>query len=405
MLCERGIRTFESYTRNTLDISAIPVVQKLSHLPVIVDPSHGTGRRDKVAPMARAAVAAGADGLLIEVHCDPDQRAVRRRAVALSHAVRAAHGRAADHRAGHRPQHLRGAGRPARLEPLAAMNPPCATVGVAGLGVIGASIALRVRATWPDVRVIGLDRRRVIQEALRAGVIHDYRTALADFADCDLVILATPVPAILELLDEAAAGVGPRAVITDVGSTKRVITAAATRLGLTRFVGGHPMAGSEHAGLGHASATLFDGRPWLIVAADSDRGDSVSLVERFARGLGAEPRRIDAAAHDRIMAYVSHVPQLVASALMTTAGQRCGQAALAACGPAFAEMTRVAASPFESWRGTLATNADFVIEALEAFVGRLPSAQALGEGGEMAALFAEAQRWRAALAETLRGQA
>jgi 3-deoxy-7-phosphoheptulonate synthase len=73
MLCERGIRTFESYTRNTLDISAIPVVQKLSHLPVIVDPSHGTGRRDKVAAMARAAVAAGADGLIIEVHRDPDR--------------------------------------------------------------------------------------------------------------------------------------------------------------------------------------------------------------------------------------------------------------------------------------------------------------------------------------------
>ena len=72
ILCERGIRTFESYTRNTLDISAIPVVQQLSHLPVVVDPSHGTGRRDKVASMARAAVAAGADGLLIEVHCDPD---------------------------------------------------------------------------------------------------------------------------------------------------------------------------------------------------------------------------------------------------------------------------------------------------------------------------------------------
>jgi len=72
MLCERGIRTFESATRNTLDISAIPVVRKLSHLPILVDPSHGTGKRDKVAPMARAAVAAGADGLLIEVHHDPD---------------------------------------------------------------------------------------------------------------------------------------------------------------------------------------------------------------------------------------------------------------------------------------------------------------------------------------------
>ncbi|MEZ5288503.1 MAG: 3-deoxy-7-phosphoheptulonate synthase [Vicinamibacterales bacterium] len=72
ILCERGIRTFETATRNTLDISAIPIVKQLSHLPVFVDPSHGTGRRDKVAPMARAAVAAGADGLLIEVHCDPD---------------------------------------------------------------------------------------------------------------------------------------------------------------------------------------------------------------------------------------------------------------------------------------------------------------------------------------------
>jgi 3-deoxy-7-phosphoheptulonate synthase len=72
ILCERGIRTFESATRNTLDISAIPVIKQLSHLPIFVDPSHGTGRRDKVSPMARAAVAAGADGLIIEVHCDPD---------------------------------------------------------------------------------------------------------------------------------------------------------------------------------------------------------------------------------------------------------------------------------------------------------------------------------------------
>jgi 3-deoxy-7-phosphoheptulonate synthase len=73
ILCERGIRTFENYTRNTLDISAIPVVKKRSHLPIVVDPSHGTGRRHKVIPMARAAVAAGADGLLIEVHNDPEK--------------------------------------------------------------------------------------------------------------------------------------------------------------------------------------------------------------------------------------------------------------------------------------------------------------------------------------------
>jgi len=73
ILCERGIRTFETYTRNTMDIAAIPVVKKLSHLPIIGDPSHGTGRRDMVLPMARAAVAAGADGLIVEVHPDPDR--------------------------------------------------------------------------------------------------------------------------------------------------------------------------------------------------------------------------------------------------------------------------------------------------------------------------------------------
>src|SRR5204863_9444426 len=73
ILCERGIRTFESYTRNTLDISAIPVIKKLSHLPIITDPSHATGKRDKVAPMARASVAAGADGIIVEVHCNPDK--------------------------------------------------------------------------------------------------------------------------------------------------------------------------------------------------------------------------------------------------------------------------------------------------------------------------------------------
>src|SRR3989441_4653501 len=73
ILCERGIRTFENYTRNTMDISAIPIIKKLSHLPIIADPSHGTGLRDKVIPMARAAVAAGADGIMVEVHPSPDK--------------------------------------------------------------------------------------------------------------------------------------------------------------------------------------------------------------------------------------------------------------------------------------------------------------------------------------------
>ena len=157
------------------------------------------------------------------------------------------------------------------------------------------------------------------------------------------------------------------------------------------------MAGAEHAGIAHARADLFEGRSWLVVEGRPERSEACALVERFVRGLGAEPRRVDAVAHDRTMAYVSHVPQLVASALMASAGQRCGREGLGASGPAFTEMTRVASSSFETWRGTLATNADFVVEALEAFVARLPAASALREGSEISTLFAEAQRWRAEL--------
>ncbi len=116
ILCERGIRTFESYTRNTLDISAIPVVKKRSHLPIIADPSHGTGRRDKVAPMARAAVAAGADGLHHRSPLRSRSRAERRGAVAVPAAVRSADGRTAYHCSGHRPDHLPRARGQERLE-------------------------------------------------------------------------------------------------------------------------------------------------------------------------------------------------------------------------------------------------------------------------------------------------
>jgi 3-deoxy-7-phosphoheptulonate synthase len=102
ILCERGIRTFETYTRNTLDLAAIPVIKKRSHLPIVVDPSHGTGRRDKVIPMARAAVAAGADGPSSRCAQQPGEGALRRPQI-LPRAVRHADGRARDHRAGARP--------------------------------------------------------------------------------------------------------------------------------------------------------------------------------------------------------------------------------------------------------------------------------------------------------------
>ena len=110
ILCERGIRTFETYTRNTMDISAIPVVKKLSHLPIVADPSHGTGRRDKVAPMARAAVAAGADGLLVEVHPDPDHALSDGAQSLRPEQFQELDGAVAHHRSRRWPAHCGGAG-------------------------------------------------------------------------------------------------------------------------------------------------------------------------------------------------------------------------------------------------------------------------------------------------------
>ncbi len=144
ILCERGIRTFETYTRNTMDISAIPVVKKLSHLPMVADPSHGTGRRDMVAPMARAAVAAGADGLLMEVHPDPDRALERRRAVAASGAVRRADEAVAHDRAGGRPDDLGWTD--ALME----------TVAIVGVGLIGGSFGLALRKAGFDGAILGV---------------------------------------------------------------------------------------------------------------------------------------------------------------------------------------------------------------------------------------------------------
>ena len=268
MLCERGIRTFESYTRNTLDISAIPVVQKLSHLPVVVDPSHGTGRRDKVAPMARAAVAAGADGLIIEVHCDPDHARVRRRAVDVPGAVRAADGRAAHHRAGDRPQHLRRAGRAARAGAASASWPRrrrpirrFARVGIVGLGLIGGSIALALRRALAARR----DRRRRStgdsrHGRARAASIDERATHVGDLADVDSSCSPRPSRPSSRLLAERRRAPDCAAVVTDVGSTKRACRGrgrAARRDSLRR----RPSDGrrASAAASTHARADLFDG--------------------------------------------------------------------------------------------------------------------------------------------------
>ncbi len=211
-------------------------------------------------------------------------------------------------------------------------------------------------------------------------------------ADMDLIVLATPVPEIVRAIGGLGLG-GAAPLVTDVGSTKRRVMAAAKDVSFT-FVGGHPVAGSAHAGLEHARAELFEGQPWLLVPGENAPEPAVRRLEDFVRGLGAVPRRTDAMTHDRVMAYVSHLPQILANTLIRTAGSAVGTDGLSASGRGFADMTRLASSPAEMWRGILETNADFVEEAVEAFIATLRSTGATGDDAAgLAEAFAQANVW------------
>jgi prephenate dehydrogenase len=249
-------------------------------------------------------------------------------------------------------------------------DPPFSRVAIAGLGLIGGSIALAVRELWPSVTILGHDRPEIAGPAQRLSVIDRACADVAGVADADLIVLAAPVPGILELI--AAIGTsGTRAVVTDVGSTKRAIMAAAAQADGLTFIGGHPMAGAVRSGLSEARADLFRDRPWLLVEANAP-GDATDRVERFVRRLGGVPHRVDAETHDRVMAYVSHLPQLLSVALMNVTNDIVGDDGLAMAGPAFGAMTRLAASPIEMWGGILATNGDYIQEAVAHFLTRLP---------------------------------
>ena len=265
---------------------------------------------------------------------------------------------------------------------------PPARIGFVGLGLLGASIALRVAREWPAAARVGVDRPDVARAALRRGVITDTRDDVDALHDCDLVVLATPVPAIVDVLDTTAAAFDAT-VVTDVGSTKRRIADAGRRL--PHFAGGHPLAGAERGGLDRARPDLFDGHPWVI-DSDAASDTAIAAVERFAATMGARPVRMPADEHDRVMAYVSHLPQLLAVALMNTAADA-GALAAGVSGPAFAGITRLAASPGELWRGVIASNADNVAEALAALRRHLPAGEpATLAGDALVAMFERANR-------------
>lgn len=243
---------------------------------------------------------------------------------------------------------------------------------VIGLGLVGGSLALALRDRGHEI--VAVDDAAVLADP-RARAI---ATSLIDRTDdvaveralgaCEVVVLATPVGAALAAVERALARAP---LVTDVGSTKRAIVARAARSPRAAwFVPGHPMAGAPRGGLEHARADLFVGRRWLLCPEGRDPA-AIATVERLIREVGAAPQPTTAEEHDRQVALVSHVPQLVASAL-AAAAVRTGASAFA--GPSFESATRVAGGPERMWLEILETNRDRIAEALgllEEDLGRL----------------------------------
>ena len=275
-------------------------------------------------------------------------------------------------------------------------------IGIVGLGLIGGSIALAARQLWPTALVIAVDNKDVLETAMRLHAIDVAADDLIVLAEADLVVLAAPARQNIALLEELDEHVRVPAVVTDTSSTKRDIVMAARRLPPRfTFVGGHPLGGAAKGGLEHARADLFKGRPWLITPTGDASGAAVEKLFAFVSALGAVPRILGVEAHDRLLAFLSHLPQLTASALMQVVGDAVGDEGLALAGRGLADTTRLASSPADIWKDIAATNADEIGMALDALLSVLTDLRRdLPTGDRLGDVFEAANRWRDHLRKT-----
>jgi prephenate dehydrogenase len=278
-------------------------------------------------------------------------------------------------------------------------------VGIVGLGLIGGSIALAARQTWPAALVIGVDQKDVLERAMVLHAIDVAADDLVVLADADLVILAAPIQQNLEILHELPENVATAAVVTDTGSTKRAIVEASASLPERfTFIGGHPLGGAARSGIEHARADMFAGRPWLFTPASGHDPSAMEKLRAFATALGASPRILSPEDHDRLLAFISHLPQLTVSALMHVVGRAAGADGLSLSGRGLQDTTRLASSPAGIWKEVCATNADEIGSALDALIAVLQQlGRDLNTGTSIDEVFESANLWRETLLSTRSG--
>lgn len=257
-------------------------------------------------------------------------------------------------------------------------------IAVLGVGLIGGSIGLAARRRL-DAEVVGFDPEPAsLATAGEAGAIDRGVASVAEACEgAEVVFCAAPVAGLAELATAALSASGPDTVITDVGSTKRDIVAALG--GDERFIGGHPLAGAETSGVENARADLFEGARWYLTPKSArSSGLLYDRLQRTLAGLGARVQAIDAEAHDRLMATISHLPHVVANVLVGQAVEELTRDSerMPEVGPSFRDTTRVAGANPAIWGDIFASNRDAVAEAVDAVAERLREAAELIREGE-----------------------
>jgi prephenate dehydrogenase len=273
-------------------------------------------------------------------------------------------------------------------------EPPFANIAIAGYGLVGASLGMAIRQRWPKAIVIAIDRKDVIETAMRLHAADVGGDDVGLAAGAELIVLAAPVLANIDLLSRLADVVPGSAMVTDVGGTKRQTVAAARHLpDRLAFIGGHPLAGAAAGGIDAARPDLFEGRPWILTPDESD--PPPALID-FLTQLGARIQLMTPATHDDLLAYISHLPQLTASALMAIVGAGAGRPGLDLAGRGLRDTTRLASSPPGIWRDIAATNRDHIGKALDELIALLARLRADLErdGGEIDPLFRSAAGWK-----------
>jgi len=274
---------------------------------------------------------------------------------------------------------------------------------IVGLGLIGGSMAMAIRRLHPDVKLSAFDLDEPTRKlAKEREIVHQAFGEIDEaVAECDLIILAVPVDAIVSLLPQLTNVIKPNAIVTDVGSTKNRICQVGQAVLGDRFVGGHPLAGGEHNGLEAADPFLFENALYALAPVGTST-EAVDRLKIFIDSLGAQTLILSPQDHDTILAHVSHLPQLVATALCDLVRDRATTnplyRELAAGG--FKDLTRVAASPYSMWKSVLRDNQALIDSALTAFQDRIQLMryelrdQQLGGRFEQAGEFRRELPWR-----------